>query len=236
MLDQNQKFYISNEIKTIILDMDGVLVDSEPIHEESFRIFLKRYNVSFTDEFIHSLVGHSIDNNIQMINQTYLSDNPLEIEKGVRLRDAIYLELLTNKQLVPMDGIEELVFHCRNQDIRLALASSSIRIQVDTILTVLSQNSPNKINYQRLFEVMVSGDEVKHKKPAPDLYRRALKLLNNSADECLAIEDSEAGILSAKANGLYCIALKNKYQKLEQLKSADYIVDTISEIVRLMKQ
>jgi beta-phosphoglucomutase-like phosphatase (HAD superfamily) len=84
--------------------------------------------------------------------------------------------------------------------------------------------------------VTVSGDEVKHKKPAPDLYRRTLKLLRNPADVCLAIEDSEAGVLSAKANGLFCIALKNKYQKLEQLKSANYIVNTISEIVKLMKR
>ena len=64
--------------EAVILDMDGVLVNSEPIHVESFKLFLKNLNLSYTEEFLHGLVGHSIDNNIESINQQYLKDNSID--------------------------------------------------------------------------------------------------------------------------------------------------------------
>jgi beta-phosphoglucomutase-like phosphatase (HAD superfamily) len=66
--------------------MDGVIVDSEPIHAESFRMFLDNLNILYTEEFINDLVGHSVDSNIQAVNQEYLSENPLDIKEGVKIR------------------------------------------------------------------------------------------------------------------------------------------------------
>ena len=215
--------------------MDGVLVNSEPIHVESFKLFLKNLNLSYTEEFLHGLVGHSIDNNIESINQQYLKDNPLDIAEGIRLRDALYLEMITQRPLKAIEGIETLVRLCQEKNIRLGLASSSVRKQVDTILNNLTENSPERIDYRTIFEVTVSGDDVPHKKPAADIYQRALMLLDVKADYCLSIEDSYAGIMSAKASGLFCIALKNQFLGIEEMKIADYVVDSINDVVNLIR-
>ena len=82
----------------------------------------------------------------------------------------------------------------------------------------------------------MSGDEVKLKKPAPDLYARVLSMLNKPAQECMAIEDSQAGIRSAKANELFCVALKNQYFKLEQLAEADLVVEQVDALTRLLSE
>lgn len=224
------------DLKAIIFDMDGVIVDSEPIHVESFRIFLDRLNVSYKDEFIDNLVGYSIDHNIQTINDHFLSDNPLPISEGVKGRDEIYLELINQRELQPLEGLPELIKLCQKKGIRIALASSSTREQVDILLANLSRNKKIGINFTDVFRLSVSGDEVQAKKPAPDLYRAALSLLGEKAENCLAIEDSEVGILSAKSNNLFCIALKNEYFSLDRLDKADLIVDSLYDIVHALER
>jgi len=222
--------------RAVIFDMDGVLVDSEPIHAQSFRVFLKKLKVPFPESFIDDLVGYSIDHNINTINQTFLTEKPLDISEGVKARDAIYVDLLKKVDLKPLAGVEPLIQFCLKRKIRLALASSSVREQVDLILNNLSGGNSGLLDFSEVFDVTVSGDEVKQKKPAPDVYRRALELLDVQAADCLAIEDSEAGILSAHANGIFCFALRNQYLKEEIAQQADQVIDSIEEIFQLMEQ
>ncbi len=232
---KNQQYSILKKREAIILDMDGVIVDSEPIHAESFRMFLDNLNVSYTEEFINDLVGHSVDSNIQAVNQEYLSENPLDIKKGVKIRDALYLGLITDRPLKPLDGIEDLILFCKKKGIKLGLASSSVQEQVDAILDSLSQNSKQKINYQTVFDVTVSGDEVSQKKPAPDIYHKAIQTLGIDRDKCMAIEDSEAGIISAKANDIFCIALRNQFLKENKTLAADLVINSINDVVNMMQ-
>jgi beta-phosphoglucomutase-like phosphatase (HAD superfamily) len=223
-----------SQCEAVILDMDGVLVDTEPIHADSFRVFLKQLNIPFTEDFIDGLVGYSIDHNIQTINSVFLTDNPMDLSAGIRRRDEIYLSMINQRILRPIEGIESLLSLCRRRGLKLALASSSVREQIDCVLKNLSVNDPNSINYINIFEVTVSGDEVENKKPAADIYERALKLLDISANKCFTIEDSQAGILSAKSNGIYCFALRNQYLKPNMMDGADCIINSISEVVSLM--
>jgi HAD superfamily hydrolase (TIGR01509 family) len=227
------KDFIAN-CKALILDMDGVLVDSEPIHGESFRLFFEKLGVDCTEEFIHNLVGHSVNSNIQTINETFLADRPLDIEEGVKMRDSLYLELITNIPLKPIKGIESLILKCNKKGLRLGLATSSAREQIEVILNSLSKNGDHKIDYKNVFDVIVGGDEVANKKPSPDIYKKVIRKLGIAPDKCLAIEDSEAGLMSAKANGIFCVALKNQYLKIHDNLTADMIVDSIYEVVNLM--
>jgi HAD superfamily hydrolase (TIGR01509 family) len=218
----------------MILDMDGVIVDSEPIHGESFCMFLDQLKVPYTEEFISDLVGHSINHNIQTINKTFLQNRPLEIEEGIKIRDALYLSLINNRSIEPLDGIEDLILICKKKGIKLGLASSSVREQIDAILKNLSQNAKKKINFQTVFDVTVSGNEVLKKKPAPDIYHKVIQTLGIERDNCIAIEDSGAGILSAKANDIFCIALRNQYLKEKEAFPADLIINSINELVDIM--
>jgi HAD superfamily hydrolase (TIGR01509 family) len=214
--------------------MDGVIVDSEPIHGESFRIFLDKLNVPYTEEFISDLVGHSINHNIQTINETFLTNRPLIIEEGIRIRDSLYLSLITSRAIKPLEGIEKLVSICKEKGIKLGLASSSVREQIDAILYSLSQNNDKGINFQKVFDATVGGDEVQNKKPAPDIYHKVVQTLGIDEETCIAIEDSGAGIQSAKSNGLFCIALKNQYLKEKEALTADLIINSIDEVVEMI--
>lgn len=231
MSNQNS---VIDKCKAIILDMDGVIVDSEPIHGESFGVFLDTLKVPHTEEFINDLVGHSVDHNIQTINQAFLPNNPMEVSEGIRIRDAIYLSLITSRPLKPLDGIEDLILLCKNKGIKLGLASSSVREQIDAILKNLSRNNDRNINFQSVFDVTVGGNEVTQKKPAPDIYHKVIQTLGIDKDNCIAIEDSGAGILSAKANDITCIALRNQYLKEKETFSADLVVNSINEVVEML--
>jgi len=214
--------------------MDGVIVDSEPIHCQSFRMFLNKLNVPYTEEFVNDLVGHSVDSNIQTINREYFSGDPLNIDEGIKIRDALYLSLITDQPLKPLDGIEDLIILCKKKDIKLGLASSSVREQVDAILKNLSQNNSYHISFQTVFDVTVAGNEVSQKKPAPDIYHKVIQQLGIDRMKCIAIEDSGAGIRSAKANDITCIALRNQYLKEKESLEADMVVDSINEVVDMI--
>jgi HAD superfamily hydrolase (TIGR01509 family) len=231
---KNLQLSIFNKCSALILDMDGVIVDSEPIHGESFRMFLDKLNVPYTEDFVNNLVGYSINHNIQTINETYLQDRPLNIEEGIRIRDALYLNLITNRPLKPLDGIENLISGCKEKDIKLGLASSSVREQIDAILKNLTENSIQGINFQTVFDSTVAGNEVSNKKPAPDIYKKVIQDLQINADQCIAIEDSGTGIMSAKANSIFCIALRNQYLKEKEALTADLIISSIKEVVTMI--
>ncbi len=219
----------------IILDMDGVLADTEPIHVEAFRVMLLEYEIEADDQFLNSFIGHSIENNVKTINATFFESDPLPVEKTTRYRDDIYLEMLKSADLEPMPGIFELLQLCQEKGILLALASSSIREQIDVILSRLTSHAKGKLSYEDCFSIIVSGDMVDDKKPAKDIYDLALKGINRPVDHCFAVEDSAAGIQSAQAAGLKCIYLRNEYSIETEVAIADHQVDSINEIVSFLK-
>ena len=197
-------------------------------------MFLDKLKVPYTEDFIGDLVGHSIDSNIQTINQVYLHDNPIDLLEGIRIRDALYLSLITSRPLKPIEGIEDLLLLCKKKGIKLGLASSSVREQIDAILKNLSENNEQNIDFQKVFDVTVGGNEVSQKKPAPDIYHKVIETLGIERDKCLAIEDSKAGILSAKSNDITCIALKNQYLKENESNTADLVIHSIHEVVEMI--
>jgi beta-phosphoglucomutase-like phosphatase (HAD superfamily) len=226
-----------DKIKAVILDMDGVLVDTEPIHLESFKILLADLQLDYDDSFLNSLVGHSVESNMTMIFQKIGRAVPEIINAEMARRESIYLDLLQTNDLHPLPGIPALVDICKKNKLELALATSSIREQVDTILEKLSGDSDGKVlNLKEILRVIVSGDQVKHKKPAADIYQQVVHKLKLKPEQCAAVEDSPAGVKSAKAAGVYCIALRNRYWNRDQLleAQADCIADSIMEIVSVI--
>lgn len=210
-------------IEACILDMDGVIVDTEPIQLEAFRRFLNDYQIGVSEEFLQSLVGYSIQDNMEDIKQQFFQDKSFDIPAAIKKRNAIYLKMIAQQNLKPLPGVMELISHCQQKKIKLALASSSDRQQVDTIMERLV------INFRSVFNVVVTGDDVQNKKPAPDIYLRVVEKLNLPAQSCLAFEDSRAGVESARAAGVVCLAIRNRYAEDKYLKKADRTINSIQE-------
>lgn len=85
------------------------------------------------------------------------------------------------------------------------------------------------VNFRSVFSVVVTGDDVQNKKPAPDIYLRVVEQLNLTPNECLAVEDSRARVESARAAGVICFAVRNRYKENEYLERADLAINSIQE-------
>jgi beta-phosphoglucomutase-like phosphatase (HAD superfamily) len=214
--------------------MDGVLVDTEPVHMNSFNIFLAQFGIETDPKYVEGMIGISIEENIEMILKDFpqhkdeiLKTNP------VKYRNDLYLQLLSNTKLSPIPGIEELIDHCKAKKLKLGLASSSDREQIDAILSNLNSGT-TKINWPTIFDTIVAGDSVKQKKPFPDIYQKALDNIGCQAAHAIALEDSQAGVTSAKQAGLYAVALRNPYFDADKMDDVDLIVDSVDALVRLL--
>jgi HAD superfamily hydrolase (TIGR01509 family) len=212
-------------MRACILDMDGVVVETESIHTESFRVFLNKLNIPFTEAFLKSLVGYSAENNMERIRTELKGGDKLNVQTALKERDELYLNLLTGVKLEPEPGILSLISYCQKNAIKLALASSSGYQQVKTIIERLFSGQFD------LFNTIVTGDDVEHKKPAPDIYQKTVNNLSVPAKACLAFEDSGAGVRSAKAAGVYCFAIRNPFALDKELGLADKIIDSVQQAV-----
>jgi len=223
---------INPKIKALIFDMDGVLVDTEPIHIKAFQIFMDDLNLDYEPEYIHSFVGYSIDQNVRKINQDYLNGREIPVDEGVKRRDQIFISLLKDSLREPLSGIMELFHFCTANNIITALASSSWQDQVELILDILKQNG---YDIRPQLASIVHGDHVEQRKPAPDIYLRTLRNLGFPASSCWAIEDSGAGVQSAKAAEIQVIGLSSPFNTPQQLQPADKIVDSLPEATAFLK-
>ena len=218
---------IPKNIKAVIFDMDGVIVDTEPLHIEAYHIFFKQLNIPTDDSLFHSFVGISIENNIRQIIKTILREDISMAEKRIKQRNLIYVDLLKSRPLKALDGFHELIDSLHNNNIVTALASSSPWEQIDIIT--------EKLSIRDKFSVLCSGHDVKASKPAPDIYHKTVKDLKVMPSSVVAIEDSITGVTSAKAASLYCIALKNPYMDTEKLeKLSDISVNCLDEIIDII--
>lgn len=210
-------------IKACILDMDGVIVDTEPIQLEAFRLFLNDHEIHVSKEFLRSLVGYSIQDNMTDIKEQFFNSKTFDIRSAITRRNKIYLQLISQQQLEPLPGVMKLILLCQQKNIKLALASSSDQQQVDTIMNRLIEN------FRSVFDAVVTGDDVLNKKPAPDIYLRAAERLNLPPNSCLAFEDSRAGVESARAAGVICFAIRNQYTAEKYLQQANRVINSIEE-------
>ncbi len=224
----------TGQIEALVLDMDGVLVDTEPLHMEAFRQYLQKLGLPHDDAYIFSFIGISVPDNIRNVFHRFYK-NPSEemIAQGIRERDAIYLQLLHDTPLHPLLGIRELIDFCQKRNLKIALASSSDREHIVTIFENLKRTSQGTFDPFATFDLVLSGEDVAQRKPHPAIYQRAIEKLGVAPEKALAIEDSPAGVQSAKEAGLLCLALKSEFIDDKKLVAADALLDSVNDAVEL---
>ena len=126
-----------------------------------------------------------------------------------------------------------MLHYCLQNSYQLALATSSPWKQINLILSNLNRQDNKTLDFNSIFSVTVSGQDVQNKKPEPDIYDKVILDIGLERNECLAIEDSPAGIESAKKAGLVCVGLQNQYYTKDELNCADLLVQSIKEILAL---
>jgi len=209
---------ISNtQIEAVLFDMDGVLVDSEAyIRQAAMEMFAEKgYRVAVEDFLPFTGMGE----NRYLGGVAEKHKIPFELEKDKARTYEIYAELV-NGRLSPLDGVQEFIGICRNRGLKLAVASSAdpvkVNINLDEIGLKLS-----------LFQAIVTGLDIEHKKPAPDIFLKAARLMGVDPGRCLVVEDAISGVAAGKSAGARVLALTTSFSHGE-LSWADWITETLA--------
>jgi HAD superfamily hydrolase (TIGR01509 family) len=209
-------------IEAVIFDLDGILIDSEHVWDEVRQQLAKERGGRWNENASRDMMGmSSIEWSRYMRDVVGLEEEPEEISAEVVRR----LEQRYRTEIPLIPGAEQAVERLAARW-PLALASSSNRELIDLVLT--------ESGLGRFFRTSVSSEEVARGKPAPDVFLEAARRLDANPTLCAAIEDSENGILAAKAAGMRTIAIPNPgYPPHEDaLTSADLVLATIEELTQ----
>lgn len=208
-------------INTVIFDMDGVIIDSEPIHLRMEAELFEKLGLKVSLEEHYSYVGGSARNMWELLARKNNLD--LDVHKIVKQKNELLLDFLKKSyNLRPIEGVKELLSELSVNAFKLVLASSS---NMQVIKLILKQ-----LRLIDFFPIIVSGDELEFSKPHPQIFKRAAKLINSRPQECVVIEDSTNGVLAAKKAQMKCIGFKNPNSGYQSLDAADYVIDTFDTI------
>ncbi|MDO8553914.1 MAG: HAD family phosphatase [Candidatus Micrarchaeota archaeon] len=210
-------------IKAILFDMDGVLVDTEDLHCKSYISALKRYEIKLTEEEYFeewTQKGKGI--------KDYLKEKKIKLDaEEIRsVKRAIYHQML-KKQLMLMPGIKTLLEKSKLA-YKTALVSSSYRVDIDLIVKLT--------NIGKYFDVIIAKDDVKKVKPEPESFLLAAKLLEIEPRNCIVVEDAEKGVVAAKRAGMICIAIPCRYTMNNDFSLANYRVEKPSDVLPILKK
>ncbi|EGG31622.1 HAD family hydrolase [Paenibacillus sp. HGF5] len=210
-------------IQAFIFDMDGVIIDSEPLHFEVDIQVMNYYGSSITHEQLEKYVGMTNPEMWAAIKHEHqLAQSVSEI---IEYQLSNKIEMLTSREMEPIDGIRELLAELKARRIPAAIASSSPPVFITAVL--------RKFDLLDQFECVVSGEEVEKGKPAPDVYLKAAELLGVEPEHCMVLEDARHGVAAAKAAGMTCIGFVNPNSGNQDLSQADHVVDSIGDVLRI---
>ena len=217
-------------LKALIFDVDGTLAETEDLHRRAFNGAFAQLGLSWvwTPERYADLLA-VMGGKERLAHYIETAHGPEAASLRPRmgeihdLKTRLYGDLVTGGALPLRPGIGRLVAEARRAGLRLAVATTTSRANVDALVAV---NFPRG---DAPFDVVACGDEAARKKPSPDVFELALRRLEVSAEEAIAFEDSVAGIRSALDAGLPVIATRSRYTDAHSLEGAFSAVSDLGE-------
>lgn len=209
-------------LKAVIFDMDGVLIDSEPDHYKIEQKIFDKLGIKISCSEHERFCGTTSDYMWKTLKEKYNLKQSLK--QLVQMDRTSYFKYLNDsaEKICAIDGVKELIQKIDENNIIMAVASSSPVPVIKTVIKIL--------NFDKYFKALVSGDEVKSSKPAPDIFLAAAGKINVKPSECLVVEDSENGVKAAKRAEMKCIGYKNVNSGRQDLSGADTIINCFNDI------
>jgi beta-phosphoglucomutase len=210
--------------RAIIFDMDGVIIDSMPYHYLAWYEALRPWGISVKCFDVYQREGERWDKTLKdLLRQARIRPTEEVLKKIFSYRQKIFKKYF--KRYI-FKGVDRFLFCLKQKGYILGLVTGTPSHEIRAIL-------PRKI--RTLFDCVVAGDAVKYGKPNPAPYLRALRLLRLKAGQCLVVENAPLGIRSAKAAGIFCLALNTSLPS-EYLKEADLVVEKLEDIPGLIER
>lgn len=205
--------------RAVIFDMDGVLTDSEPMICAAARAMFLEFGLKVQPDDFLPFVGTGENSYLGGVASKY--QFPIDIPAAKKRTYEIYLEMAPG-HLKAFPGAEKLVKECKAAGLKIGLASSADPIKIEANLAAI--NLP-----PAFWGAVVSGADVAHKKPAPDLFLEAARQLGEAPERCIVVEDAMHGIQAAVAAGMRCVAVAHTFPS-DQLSGAGLVREAVSEI------
>ncbi|HUG16777.1 MAG TPA: HAD family phosphatase [Thermomicrobiales bacterium] len=207
-------------IAAVVFDLDGLLIDSEPLQAWAWDEYVSRFGARLTPEVLRRMLGRRAVDAVEIAIE--MLDLPVTGADALRDRDDIFLAAVPGA-IAPMDGAPELLAELRARGVPVALATSGHRRYVDLALASAGLSGQ--------FDVEVTGEMVTHGKPHPDTYLQAARMLDMAPERCLALEDAPNGIASAKAAGMLCFAVCADPDSPHDISQADVVLPSLREVI-----
>lgn len=201
--------------------MDGVIVDTEPVHHYAYQQHFKELGIVVTDEMYAGFTGNSTRNVFQKLKATFdLND---DVETLILRKRALFNEAFDTKpDLELIDGVLALIVELHEKGMELIVASSASKSTINRVF--------NRFNLHQYFTHIVSGEDFPKSKPDPAIFIHAANLSLHSNENCIVIEDSTNGILAAKAAQLFCVGYDSVNSKLQNYDSADLVISQFEDL------
>jgi len=214
-------------VEGFIFDMDGVLIDSEPIYFEIEKSTFIHFGANVEEEEHHTYVGVTLASMFEQVQKKHLLDCTVEQMLEFHVKHVMDV-IREHPELQPFNGLTDWLDWLKQSGIPMVVASSSPRALIELIL--------EKLDIRHFFEGMISGEEVAHGKPAPDIFLRAAEILGVAPERCMVIEDSRNGVRAAKSAGMRCIGHQNPGSGNQNLGEADVVIHSYAELWELRNQ
>lgn len=208
----------------LIFDIDGVIADTEALNARvSIKVFADLFGIDVVREDFEAGLGRGAEEYVKAgarVHGMELTDE--QVEQATQFRQEYFLNILSEEPLPPFPGVMELMAEAmQREDFRVAIATSGTLEKSRAVLNAV------RVPYQKV--VYINGNDVKHKKPDPELFLLAAKGIEVEPAHCVVIEDAPNGVQAAKAAGTKCIAVTNS-TTAAKLQEADLICESLEQI------
>ena len=208
-------------INTVIFDMDGVIVDTEPVHRYAYFKHFDELNVVVSDEMFATYTGNSTRNVFQKLKATFEINH--EVEDLIQRKRAIFNDAFDTKEdLCLIEGVENLIKNLHENGYELIVASSASKVTIERVF--------KRFHLHQYFSHIVSGEDFPKSKPHPAIFEHAASLSKFPKNECIVIEDSWNGIEASVAAGIFCVGYNSINTKMQDLSKANVIVNHFDEL------
>jgi HAD superfamily hydrolase (TIGR01509 family) len=208
-------------LKAVLFDMDGVIVDTEPLHHKAYKMMFDEVGIDVSDTMYRGFTGQSTKEICRFLCKHFqLNQSP---ETLVQIKRTNFTRLFfEDDTLTLLKGVEDLIKDYHKNGLTLVVASSASMFTINNVMERFQLNP--------YFKDKLSGADLKASKPHPEIFTKAAAAAGYQASECIVIEDSTNGIIAAKDANIYCIAYKSEHSKDQDYSRADQLVSDYTSI------
>lgn len=207
-------------IQAVLFDMDGLMFNSEELYKKAIEKMADKRDKNFTNDMHRRMMGRSTAKSLAVLQDSWKIND--SIKKLTDERDELVMKI-ADDEIKIMPGVTDIISWCIDVEIKHAIVTGSNKRVAEHFVKISGVG--NK------FMFILDGDQVKHGKPDPDIYLKAAKMIGEEPENCVALEDSLNGTISANRAGCIVISCPNEFSLDEDFSIADVVVGSLDELV-----